>query len=76
MLEFILFVSTNSAALAVVASAVIAEAFDVILAVLVTILEFKESMYFVRSALFAFKLILFDKLEVSTVTPTPPVEKL
>ena len=61
----------------------IAAVFEVMLAVLdailtepITILVFKESIAVDISVLLAFRLILFDKLEVSIVTPLPPLEKL
>ena len=67
-----LFVNTNSAAFALVASAVIAVALDVILAVFEDILVFNV----VISEAFAFKLIRLDKLVVSIDDPPPPLEKL
>ena len=83
-------VRTNSAALAVVASEAIAVAFAVILFVFAAILlvrtnsaalavvasEVKAVFNVVRSVVFALRLMRFDKLEVSIVTPPPPVEKL
>ena len=77
VLDVILLVRTNSAALAVAASEAIAVVFAVILAVLEVTLVFKT----VRSLVFAFRLILLDKLVVSIVTlvvvvVVPPLEKL
>ena len=63
MFDATLFVKANSAAVALVTSAVIAFAFEVILAVFaVTVLVIE-----VKSALLAFKFILFDNEIVSAI---------